>query len=91
MLTGTITLNPVPLDQTCGSVYLLADDTIPVDGTAAYEASLDGGTTWEPVTPGVAEALAHQGTQFQMRATLTLDDLSDNEGVIRWFIGYATI
>jgi len=48
------------------------------DGTGiTYEISTDGGTTWEPITPGDANVpgdwidLAHPGTQVVVRANLT--------------------
>ena len=90
MLTGTLTLDPVTLPESCNAVYLLDDAAIPADGSVLYEASLDGGTTWEAVTSGDVTALAHSGQSLQVRATLTLADDSPNEGRVSWFIAYAT-
>lgn len=92
-LTGTVTLNSVTLDTTCDAVYVLADEDLGSGGdaaTATYEASLDGGDTWEVVTPGTLSPLGHSGTALQVRITLDLDDTSEEEGVVRWVVAYAT-
>ena len=93
VLTGTLTLNPLALPAVADTVYLLADEDLGEGATAAtslYEASLDGGTTWEAVTPGELSALEHTGSSLQVRVTLNLDDTSEEEGVVRWFLAYAT-
>jgi hypothetical protein len=93
VLTGTLTLNPVTLPATADTVYLLADEDLGTGGLAAtslYEASLDGGTTWETVTPGTLNQLAHTGTSLQIRVTLNLDDTSDQVGTVKWIVAYGT-
>lgn len=90
MLSGTLTLDTVPLDTECNAVYLLTDDDIPADGTATYEASLDGGTTWAPIASGDITALGHAGTSLAVRATLTLDETSEATVTVTWMIAYAT-
>lgn len=93
VLTGTLTLNAVTLPATADAVYLLVDEDLGTGGlaaTSAYEASLDGGTTWEGVTPGLLNALAHTGTSLQVRVTLSLDDTSDQVGTVAWLAAYAT-
>lgn len=89
MLTGTLTLDPVTLPESCNAVYLLDDAAIPADGSVLYEASLNG-ITWIQIHPGQVTPLGHAGTTLRVRATLTLADGSDNTGQIFWFIAYAT-
>lgn len=90
MPTGTLTLNQISLDATCDAVYLLDDADVPVDGSVVYEASLDGGTTWVPVTAGELTALGHAGTTLDVRAVVTLDSESDGQVDVYWFLAYAT-
>lgn len=93
VLTGTLTLNPVTLPAVADTVYVLADEDLGTGAAAAtslYEASLDGGTTWETVTPGTLNHLAHTGSSLQVRVTLTLNDTSDQVGTVRWLIAYGT-
>lgn len=52
-------------------VKLEADEVKPAGTNITYEVSLDGGTTWEFVTPGVTNTLGHSGDQMLMRARLT--------------------
>lgn len=93
VLTGTLTLNAVTLPATADAVYLLVDEDLGAGADAAtstYEVSLDGGTTWETVTPGELAALGHTGSTLTVRVTLDLDDASKEEGVVRWVVCYAT-
>lgn len=90
MITGTITLKPRSLAETCDAVYLLEEHEIDPEVTLTYEASLDDGTTWEAITPGELNALAHSGTSLKVRLTMELPDESEDEGVVRWFVAYAT-
>lgn len=93
VLTGTLTLNPVELPATASAVYLLADEDLgtgPDAATSTYEASLDGGATWEPVTVGELTALSHSGTTLQVRVTLDLDDTSEEVGTVKWIVAYGT-
>ena len=88
--TGTLVLNTVVLPSTATDVYLLSEETLDTNVTATYEATLDGGTTWEVVVPGSTTMLAHSGTSFALRVTLTRPPGSSNEGRIFWFIGFAS-
>lgn len=63
----TITSLLAPTNQ----VKLEADEVKPGGTNIAYEVSLNGGTTWEAVTPGVTTTLGHSGDQMLMRARLT--------------------
>ena len=88
--TGTLVLNTVVLPSTATDVYLLSEETLDTNVTATYEATLDGGTTWEVVVPGSTTMLAHSGTSFALRVTLARPPGSSNEGRIFWFIGFAS-
>ncbi len=90
MITGTLTLNAVALTETCDTVYLLTEEELGVAVTLTYEASLDGGTTWEAVTAGQLNTLAHTGTSLKVRLTLGLPDASQDVGVVRWLVCYGT-
>lgn len=93
METTTCTLKPRTLAQTCDAVYLLAEEELGQDVTVTYEASLDGGTTWEAVTPGELVQLSHTGDELKLRCHLTRPDESEppeGEGVVRWFQAHAT-
>ena len=90
MLTGTLTLKTVTLPAAATTVYLLTEEEPATDATATYEATLDGGTTWETVTPGDTVTLGHSGTSFALRVILTLPTESPDEGLIYWLIGYAS-
>lgn len=87
--TATLVLDAVTLDATCDAVYFDAELTGVVGAwSVTYEASLDGGTTWAPVTPGEITALGHSGTSLVLRATLDRPALSD-DGRLLWLVGYA--
>lgn len=90
MLTGTLTLNPATLPEPADAVYLLVDAELGPDATAVYEATLDGGVTWVPVTPSEITALGHSGTTMQLRVTLSLPEGSEDTGHVYWLIAYAT-
>lgn len=90
MITGTLTLKPVSLPELCDAVYLLDERELDPEVTITYEASLDGGTTWEAITAGQINVLAHSGTTLKVRLTLDLPDESEDEGVVRYFVAYAT-
>lgn len=90
MITGTITLNTVDLAEACDAVYLLAEEELDPDATTLYEASLDDGATWETITPGELNTLAHSGSSLKVRLTMELPDESEDEGVVRYFVAYAT-
>jgi len=88
--TGTLVLNTVTLPATATDIYLLTEETLDVAVTATYEATLDGGTTWETVTPGGTVTLGHSGTSFALRVTLERPADSSDEGRVWWLIGYAS-
>lgn len=91
MITGSITLTAKQLPAVCDSVYLLAEDSIPGDGTILYEASLDGGTTFEAVTSGEIAELGHTGTALTLRLTIEQPEASeDDPPEVSWFLAYAT-
>src|SRR5690606_36340478 len=63
---GVVTLNAKPLDEVCNSVYILDDggsDTI-------FQASLNGGSTWQTVPSGELTVLNHIGSSLVIRATI---------------------
>jgi hypothetical protein len=88
--TGTLVLNTVTLPATATDVYLLTEETLDATVTATYEATLDGGTTWETVTSGTTVTLGHSGTSFALRVTLERPTDSTAEGRVFWLIGYAS-
>jgi len=88
--TGTLVLNTVTLPATATDIYLLTEETLDAAVTATYEATLDGGTTWETVTPGGTVTLGHSGTSFALRVTLERPVDSPDEGRVWWLIGYAS-
>jgi len=91
MTTGSITLTTKQLPAVADSVYLLAEDAIPGDGTILYEASLDGGSTFEAVTSGQLAELNHTGDQLTLRLTITQPEASeDDPPEVSWFLAYAT-
>ena len=52
-------------------VRLNVSQSVPAGTGIAYEVSLNGGTTWEAVTPGVLSTLGHTGNQLKVRALMT--------------------
>ena len=90
MITGTLTLTNKQLPQTCNSVYLLTEDATVGDGTITYEATLDGGATWQEVTPGDMVTLGHTGDELSLRVTLSLPEASeDDPPEVFWMVAYA--
>jgi len=91
MITGTLTLTTKQLPDPCDSVYLLTEQIVPGDGTITYEASLDGGSTWDEVTPGDLATLNHEGDELTLRLTIEQPEESeDDPPEVYWFVGFAT-
>lgn len=67
----TMTTQVTQLGEVTNQVRLDVNANTPAGSGIAYEVSLDGGTTWEAVTPGSLVTLGHSGDQLVMRATLT--------------------
>ncbi len=89
--TGTITLSTKTLPAPCDSVYLLTEQIVPGDGTITYEASLNGGQTWDTVTPGDLATLNHTGEELTLRLTIEQPEASeDDPPEVYWFLGFAT-
>ena len=88
--TGTITLSTKTLPAPCDSVYLLTEQIVPGDGTITYEASLNGGQTWDTVTPGDLATLNHTGDELSLRVTMSLPEESeDDPPEVFWIVAYA--
>lgn len=90
MIEGTVTFTPTALPEVCDAVYLLDDADIDGDAAVLYEATLDGGDTWEAVTPGQIVGLGHDGDTLQIRATLSAPEAFGDEAEVRWVLAYAT-
>ena len=91
MITGSITLTTKQLPAPCDSVYLLTEDATVGDGTITYEASLNGGQTWDTVTPGDLATLNHTGEELTLRLTIEQPEESeDDPPEVFWFVGSAT-
>ncbi|MBI5421633.1 hypothetical protein HZA44_00670 [Candidatus Peregrinibacteria bacterium] len=71
--------NLIPRDAACAaitSVNLTADITEPVGTSIAFEASNDGGTTWEPITRGAVHNFGSAGSGLKWKASLTSNGVS---------------
>lgn len=91
MITGSLTLNTKQLPAVADTIYLLAEDDDSGDGTILYEASLDDGATFEPVTSGQFTTLNHSGDELTLRLTIEIPEASeDDPPEVFWFLAYAT-
>lgn len=71
--------NLIPRDAACAfitAINLTADITEPLGTSIAFEASNDGGTTWEPISRGVVHNFTSTGSGLKWKATLTSDGVS---------------
>ncbi|MFW9935191.1 MAG: hypothetical protein ACFFDU_06770 [Candidatus Thorarchaeota archaeon] len=70
--TGTSIAQSTVVDATTEIIYsatLTQTANIPGGTGISWQLSADGGTNWEPVTPGVPHAFTHQGSDLRYRAT----------------------
>ncbi|WLR42507.1 DNRLRE domain-containing protein [Bacillus carboniphilus] len=69
--TGSFESKAMTFAGNISTIYFNPTEEKPAGTDIAYEASADGGDTWEFINPKETTALTHTGTKLKIRATLT--------------------
>ena len=84
----SVKLNPA--DGQITAVTLTATSTIAAGQSVAYAVAADG-ITFEPVTPGLAHALAASGTDLRWRVTMATTDTTTTPSVSNLTLNYTQV
>lgn len=71
--SGLLRFNPVSLPGTGSALAVFAQALQPIHSGIRWEVSLDGGTNWIPIQPGIDLTVAQEFSAVHVRAYLTLD------------------
>lgn len=72
--SGSLTSTTYNFADPVDEITLTVDENKPAGTDITYQYSTDGGTTWNAITPGVAETLGSPVTSVQIRANFTTTD-----------------